>query len=191
MANTACWYQTQLPNNIIKTIIEEVNNINDSNYEDSLINMKPEGSKELEIRKSKNCWIDSTSWIGGFLWSYIMRANRENFLYDISHIQNNEIQCTQYNVNDYYNWHTDQDIRTIFKSEGEVRKLSFSLQLSDKDEYVGGDLEFTDVDKKIFSAPRDRGCMIIFDSRTIHRVTTIESGERKSLVGWVVGPRWK
>ena len=90
-----------------------------------------------------------------------------------------------------YNWHTDQDIRTIFDPEQEVRKLSFSLQLSDKNEYVGGDLEFTDVDKKMFSVPRDRGCVIVFDSRTIHRVTTIKSGVRKSLVGWVVGSRWK
>lgn len=191
MANTACWYQTQLPNNIIKIIIEEVNNINDSNFQDSLVNTKPGGSKEAEIRKSKNCWIMSPHWINGFLWNYIMKANRENFLYDVSHIQYEQIQCTRYNQGDYYNWHTDQDIRTIFKPEEEVRKLSFSLQLSDKDEYVGGDLEFTDVDKKIFSAPRDRGCLIIFDSRTIHRVSQVEFGIRESLVGWVVGPRWK
>ena len=120
-----------------------------------------------------------------------MRANRENFLYDISHIQNNEIQCTRYKQGDYYNWHTDQDIRTISSSDQEVRKLSFSLQLSNEDDYVGGDLEFTDVDKKIFTAPKNRGCVIVFDSRTIHRVTNIESGIRKSLVGWVLGPRWK
>ena len=42
-----------------------------------------------------------------------------------------------------------------------------------------------------FTAPKNRGCMIVFDSRTIHRVTNIESGIRKSLVGWVLGPRWK
>ena len=191
MANTACWYQTQLPNNIIKTIIEEVNGIDDNDFEDSKVNKTKSGTIDPEIRQSKHYWIDSTSWVGGFLWSYIIRANQENFLYDISNIQNNDIQCTEYKQGDYYNWHTDQDIRSIFSSDQKIRKLSFSLQLSDKDEYVGGDLEFTDVDKKMFSAPRDRGCMIIFDSRTIHRVTTIKSGVRKSLVGWVVGPRWK
>ena len=191
MANTACWYQTQLPNNIIKTIIEEVNGIDDNDFEDSKVNKTKSGTIDSEIRQSKHYWIDSTSWVGGFLWSYIIRANQENFLYDISNIQNNDIQCTEYKQGDYYDWHTDQDIRTIFSSDQEVRKLSFSLQLSNEDDYTGGDLEFTDVDKKKFTAPKNRGCMIVFDSRTIHRVTNIESGIRKSLVGWVLGPRWK
>ena len=191
MANTACWYQTQLPENIIETIIKEVNDIDDNDFENSKVNKKKSGTIDSELRKSKNCWIDSTSWVGGFLWNYIMKANRENFLYDISHIQYDNIQCTEYEEGDYYDWHTDQDIRSIFDPEQEVRKLSFSLQLSDENDYVGGDLEFTDVDKKKFIAPKNRGCVIVFDSRTIHRVTTIESGVRKSLVGWVVGPRWK
>ena len=163
----------------------------DSNFQDSLVNMKPKGILAPSIRKCKNCWIPTSHWIGGFLWSYIMRANRENFLYDISHIQNNEIQCTEYQQGDYYDWHTDQDIRTIFSSDQEVRKLSFSLQLSNEDDYTGGDLEFTDVDKKKFTAPKNRGCRIVVDSRTIHRVTNIESGIRKSLVGWVLCQRWK
>ena len=32
MANTACWYQTQLPENIIETIIKEVNDIDDNDF---------------------------------------------------------------------------------------------------------------------------------------------------------------
>jgi PKHD-type hydroxylase len=32
---------------------------------------------------------------------------------------------------------------------------------------------------------------MLFDSRTPHRVRKVRSGLRKSLVGWVVGPRWK
>ena len=191
MANTFCWYLTELPENTIKDIIKEVNDINDSNFEDSLVNLKPEGSIETEIRKSENCWIMSPHWISGFLWNYIMKANRENFLYDISHIQYGKIQCTRYKQGDYYNWHTDQDISTIVSPDQEVRKLSFSLQLSNEDDYVGGNLEFTDVDKVKYTAPRNRGCLIVFDSRTIHRVSQVESGVRKSLVGWVVGPRWK
>ena len=40
-------------------------------------------------------------------------------------------------------------------------------------------------------APKQRGTMIVFDSRVRHRVRKIKSGTRKSIVGWVVGPRWK
>lgn len=191
MANTACWYQTQLPDNIIQSILEEVKTVNDSAFTDSRINVTGEGTLDSDIRKGKNCWIDTTHWIGGFIWHYVMRTNRENFLYDISHIQYNNIQCSRYEKGDYYNWHTDQDISTIVSPDQEVRKLSFSLQLSNEYDYVGGNLEFTDVDKVMYTAPRDRGCLIIFDSRTIHRVSQVESGIRESLVGWVVGPRWK
>ena len=42
-----------------------------------------------------------------------------------------------------------------------------------------------------FLVPKTRGTVIVFDSRTPHRVTPVESGIRKSLVGWVVGKRWR
>jgi predicted 2-oxoglutarate/Fe(II)-dependent dioxygenase YbiX len=35
------------------------------------------------------------------------------------------------------------------------------------------------------------GSVILFDSRTKHRVKKIRRGVRKSIVGWVVGPRWR
>ena len=91
------------------------------------------------------------------------------------------------------NWHTDQDIRVIEKPKELVRKLSFTLQLSDENEYTGGNLEFADFDdsKNKFIAPRTRGCLIVFDSRVPHRVCPVKSGLRKSLVGWVMGKRWR
>ena len=42
-----------------------------------------------------------------------------------------------------------------------------------------------------YVAPRQRGSIMLFDSRTMHRVCKVTKGTRKSLVGWVVGPRWK
>ena len=71
-----------------------------------------------------------------------------------------------------------------------VRKLSFSVQLSDPDDYKGGDLLL-----KISSDPtqvkKTRGTVIFFPSYVLHEVTPVEQGVRKSLVGWVTGPRWK
>ena len=72
-----------------------------------------------------------------------------------------------------------------------MRKLSFSLQLSDPDQYTGGELEFLDNSGKTMFAPKQRGTMVVFDSRLKHRVRRVKSGLRKSIVGWVVGPRWK
>ena len=72
-----------------------------------------------------------------------------------------------------------------------VRKLSFVLQLSDPDDYEGGNLQLLDEAGNSYIAPRQRGTVILFDSRTQHRVQKVRTGVRKSLVGWTVGPRWK
>ena len=68
-----------------------------------------------------------------------------------------------------------------------VRKLSFVLQLSDPDDYEGGNLQLLDEAGKSYFAPRLRGTVVLFDSRTQHRVLPVKSGLRKSIVGWTVG----
>ena len=44
---------------------------------------------------------------------------------------------------------------------------------------------------KSYIVPRKRGTIVLFDSRTQHRVLKVTKGTRKSIVGWTVGPRWK
>ena len=160
-------------------------------------------------RNSKNAWVPTTHWTAGFVWHYVERANRENFLYDIRNIDGENMQFTQYGVGEFYGWHNDAGISGHYKPvsvgnhhEGRaqdylnenlelVRKLSFVIQLSDPDDYEGGNLQLLAEDGKSYFAPRKRGTVVVFDSRTQHRVLKVTSGVRKSLVGWVVGSRWK
>ena len=192
MANTCCWYETRIPEPLMKILIDDLDKVDENIFIKSEVN--PQNSKIKDnVRKSQHCWIPSTHWIGGFLWHFIKMANKDNFLYDISDIENDLIQYTQYNKGDFYKWHTDMDICDIYEPDQLVRKLSFTLQLTNEDEYTGGNLEFADFDDSTyrFSVPKSRGTVIVFDSRTPHRVTPVESGIRKSLVGWVVGKRWR
>ena len=192
MANTCCWYETRIPEPLMKIIIDDLDKVDENIFIKSEVN--PQNSKIKDnVRKSQHCWIPSTHWIGGFLWHFIKMANKDNFLYDISDIENDLIQYTQYNKGDFYKWHTDMDICDINEPDQLVRKLSFTLQLTNEDEYTGGNLEFADFDDSsyTFSVPKSRGTVIVFDSRVPHRVTPVESGIRKSLVGWVVGKRWR
>ena len=192
MANTCCWYETRIPESLMKSLLDDLDKVDENIFIKSEVN--PQNSKIKDnVRKSQHCWIPSTHWIGGFLWHYIRMANKDNFLYDISDIENNMIQYTQYNKGDFYKWHTDMDICDINEPDQLVRKLSFTLQLTNEDEYTGGNLEFADYDDSTyrFSVPKSRGTVIVFDSRVPHRVTPVESGIRKSLVGWVVGKRWR
>ena len=203
------WYHTELPKDIIEILSKDIDKFDSSQIDSSIGNIN--GTRELDksYRHSRNCWISTNHWFGGFLWYYIQRTNRENFLYDLTTIDNESLQYTEYGPGQYYNWHIDQGIDSLYKPtqicgydtntssdfvtiQGEyVRKLSFSLQLSGPEDYTGGELQFLSPQGKTFFAPKQRGTLIMFDSRTHHRVHKVKSGMRKSLVGWVVGPRWK
>ena len=205
MAYLTCWHVTDLPTDIVKIVEEDLKQYDDQAKESEIMG----GEVDKVIRSSKNLWIPTSHWIGGWLWYYIDKSNRENFRYDLTEIDGGSIQYTQYGEGQFYNWHQDADIDTFYKPriipnsgtnlaedlltlQGEyVRKLSFALQLSDPEDYTGGEVQFLDNNGTTYFAPKQRGTLMIFDSRTKHRVRKVKSGMRKSLVGWVVGPRWK
>jgi PKHD-type hydroxylase len=206
MAFQSVWYYTDIPEEVVDLIEKDLTETFDPQMGDSRL-MGDALNKEK--RNSKNAWVPTNHWLGGFMWHYISRANRENFLYDLRCIDGESMQYTQYDVGQFYSWHNDAGIAGAYKPatvgnrmEGLaqdfvnentelVRKLSFVLQLSDPDDYEGGNLQMLDESGNNYFAPRKRGTIILFDSRTMHRVLPVKSGLRKSIVGWTVGPRWK
>jgi len=223
MAHLVYWTFSEIPSEMIDILVKDLKKY-DKAIEESVVRDPATNEPSLEatkgIRKSGNAWIEGSNWVAGFVWYYIMKANRENFMYDIEGIDNNELQYTEYQEGEYYDWHIDDNINRCMINDkllhsadnhgeniailaGEyIRKLSFSIQLSDPEDYEGGELEFKvsnynsrkrgdfNLDEP-FHAPNKKGTIIIFDSRVKHRVREVKSGVRKSLVGWVVGPRWK
>jgi len=206
MAFQSVWYYSDIPEDVVDIIEKDLSIKFDPQMGDSRL-MGDALNKDK--RNSQNAWVPSSHWLGGFMWHYIERANRENFLYDLRCIDGESMQYTQYGVGQFYSWHNDAGIACHYKPqtvgnrmEGRandfvnentelVRKLSFVLQLSDADDYEGGNLQLLDEAGKSYFAPRKRGTVILFDSRTQHRVLPVKSGLRKSIVGWTVGPRWK
>lgn len=205
MAFQTIWHYTDIPEEMVDILVKDIGKFNENMGDSKLFG----DAVNKDIRNSKNTWVPTNHWIGGFLWHYIERANRENYLFDLSNIDNESMQYTQYDVGQYYKWHTDSDLSTHYQPsiignrgvnvaedfinrECElVRKLSFVFQLSDPTEYEGGQLQLIREDGKPYFAPAKRGTMIMFDSRTKHRVLKVTKGTRRSIVGWVVGPRWK
>ena len=206
MAFQSVWYYTDLPEEVVEIIEKDLS----INFDEQMIDSRLHGDAlNKKKRNSQNAWIPTTHWVGGFIWHYIQRANRDNFLYDLRCIDGESIQYTRYQEGQFYGWHNDAGLTSHYKpvSEGNrrdglaqdfinentelVRKLSFVLQLSDPDDYEGGNLQLLDECGACYIAPRKRGTMILFDSRTQHRVLKVKSGVRKSIVGWTVGPRRK
>ena len=67
------------------------------------------------------------------------------------------------------------------------RKVSFSLGISDENDYEGGEL-LLKKDRNPRPFKLDRGEIIIFPSWMLHKVTPVTKGLRKVIVGWGIGP---
>jgi len=78
----------------------------------------------------------------------------------------------------------------IGPDELSTRKLSYSIQLSNSDEYEGGDLVFWPDDNnttEMSKMMRQRGTIIVFPSYKVHAITPVTKGIRNCIVGWMHG----
>ena len=103
------------------------------------------------------------------------------------------LQYTEYNSEEkgHYGFHMDSAIGGA-NAIGDTRKLSLSMFLNDPSEYKGGKFQFNEgTEKNAIDVPQVRGRMIVFPSFMIHRVTPVTKGVRKSLVAWVLGPKFR
>lgn len=137
-------------------------------------------------RKSNVSFLNFNDY--GFLYSKLCGAiahvNSTNFnkiLYGIEPLQYSEYDSK---YQGFYGIHPD----TVHTDNALTRSLSFSMQLSEPKEYEGGELLIYD-GNTTYTANKNYGSITFFDSRMLHEVTPVTSGFRKSLVGWILGPR--
>ena len=136
-------------------------------------------------------WLESDEIESDFDWIYatladaISQANNEHFQFDLTYLT--ALQYTVYNGSAHSNYQKHLDVGRQFPN----RKLSFSVQLSDDAEYIGGDLRFHYIKNQPEVAPREKGTVVFFPSWIVHDVTPVTQGTRRSLVGWVNGPNFK
>lgn len=86
-----------------------------------------------------------------------------------------------YKPGDFYKSHTDWGNRY------QNRKISFTIQLTDPDQYDGGDVWLYD-GPEAWHVSKAQGSMTLWPSWTLHSVDPVLQGERWSVVGWVLGP---
>jgi len=157
------------------------------------------GEKEIDFvrRDCRVAWINE-KWIYGVLNPFIHLANKKarwNFQWD----WNEPSQFTVYEKGHHYNWHIDQTPPSKNKDRnfyGKIRKLSLTLQLTDKSKYTGGDFQFKWIDEDEIKTTtvrdaKDIGSIIIFPSFIHHRIVPITKGKRESLVNWSIGKPFK
>ena len=140
-----------------------------------------------DIRDSKNSWLmpcDDSHWIFRRVTDVIVDLNSKFFKFDLFGFIEG-FQFTRYDApGGKYDQHIDRGLNTW------TRKLSFTLQLSDPKDYVGGDLELY-YGKEPTVPTKEQGFVVVFPSYVMHRVTPVTKGTRYSLVAWITGPSFK
>lgn len=147
------------------------------------------GRIDHSIRDSELRWMllnEQSQWIYGKIIDGLKQANENFFHYDLGGM--NTLQYTIYGgEGGKYGPHVDYPGANILHP----RKISISIQLSDEDDYEGGDLLLYPANLNPKKCSRKKGDAVFFNSQMIHEVTPVTSGQRSSLVTWVYGPPWK
>jgi len=121
--------------------------------------------------------------------SVITEVNNRFFNFDITALYEN-IQLGLYSAeeNGHYDWHVDYNVGD---TNVVPRKLSMALLLNDPSEFEGGKFKIktnSDIEQDL---ELKKGRAWFFPSWTLHKVTPVTKGVRKSLVVWVGGPSFK
>jgi PKHD-type hydroxylase len=186
VASAVLLFEEVLPDYIVDLIEKRINDIEDDEWAPAQVGTSERGAEVPDVRKCEVSWLTELDWVSTIFTHYFRIANRELWEYDI--VEMEQIQVTKYDKNNFYGWHSD------YGTSGDknlTRKLSASIVISDPENYSGGKFQYINWMGKVVSATKKRGSIIIFDSRTPHRVTPVLKGQRISLVSWMLGPKLK
>ncbi len=143
-------------------------------------------------RKSNIKWIpqnDDWFWLYEKLSNMAVTANNALWNFDLNQIPE-MIQYTEYHAPaGHYDWHADIGPGLLSK-----RKVSITVQLTEAHEYEGGNLELFrggSMEGPFETAERNAGCVVLFPSYLMHRVTPVTRGTRKSFVLWLGGGHYR
>ena len=185
---------------IPKEKCEEIIQRGISSVEEAKVN-NPSGRN---VRKSNIAWLHDKD-LFKLVSPYVLDANSNaGWNYEVSMYES--LQFTCYEQDGHYGWHIDggSDHLSVYTKEqvepgnpriGKIRKLSMTLNLTDTNNYEGGNLEF-DLGRHgnpqyISPDVRTQGTIIVFPSYISHQITPVTSGTRYSLVVWALGNPFK
>lgn len=153
---------------------------------DAEVNNAGDVSTRDDLRKSNVMFIKpaGNEWVYDRLSQACLQVNTNRYKFEVQGFQT-ELQLASYTDGGFFDWHMDFGAGDISN-----RKLSITVQLSDPDEYEGGELQFM-INQNVHTAPREKGTAIIFPSFGLHRVQPVTSGTRMSIVGWIAGPPYR
>ena len=174
------YYIVSLNDDGVKGLLEYIKNIPDDEWWECNQDFEDNEYRKSDIHVPvRNSFPHQ---VGINMFNYV---NKKNYQMDISTF---EFQILRYGVGGSFAWHCDYGIapkKTVW------RKLSMSVQLSDAEDYEGGELILVDYFNRHCQIDNQKGDCVIFDSRCPHKASHITKGTRYVLVGWASGPKMR
>ena len=170
-----------------KDELVEIRRIGDSTPKQAGTTVSDESEHVSDYRKSEIAWLgddNGTRWLYEKMANLCKIANKEMWNFDIWGYQDGFQYTVYYGDGGHYDWHADLGPNIS------NRKISCVLQLSDPEEYDGGDLQMNP-GGNILTVPKQLGLLCFFPSFLLHRVTPLNSGVRRSLVNWFCGANFR
>ena len=128
-------------------------------------------------------------WVFQKLCNAVNSVNQQIYQYDLRVIESIQYSTYDSSYKGFYEKHNDtrvvSDPYGIFS-----RKLSLSVQLSNPNDYEGGEV-LLHWGGEPHVANKLRGSITFFPSFVLHEVTPVTKGRRDSLVLWCVGPEFR
>ena len=161
----------------------------------SVVDPDPEKVINTTIRQSNIHMVyptQDTQWIFQKLLSITEMVNKDFYRFDLYGFE--FFQYSEYyGSGDKYDMHMDMIMGHEAKESNGLdvpRKLSIVMCLSDPADYEGGEFHIFqgNVPQVV---EQKRGRLLVFPSWMLHAVTPVTKGVRKSIVVWVLGPKFK
>jgi PKHD-type hydroxylase len=144
-----------------------------------------------EARSTNIAWLGfkpETQILWEKLSNVVAEVNRQFFHLDITGLYEPIQLCVYSEKNkDHYDWHIDGSPKDV----SVPRKLSMALLLSDPSEFEGGEFQVKTNSDMVQTLEIKKGRAWFFPAYTLHKVTPVTKGVRRSLVLWAGGPAFR
>jgi PKHD-type hydroxylase len=122
------------------------------------------------------------------LWKLAIHSNAKYFDFHLTKLE--YVQIAEYDASYLGEYKKHQDV-TWLNETPYHRKLSCIIQLTDPDEYEGGNFELCIREQPVPNQLRKQGTVIFFPSFIEHQAHPVTKGKRYSVAGWFEGPKWR
>jgi PKHD-type hydroxylase len=186
-----CYFKSYFDKNTCNEILEKAKLIE---TQDAVLGLNNDPQVNFEYRRSKVRFLNSDDWrfkdLFTDLWKTAIMANRDFFNFHITKLD--FVQLAEYDASYQGEYKEHHDVFWLNNDPDYHRKMTAVIQLSDPNDYEGGDLVVTEtVTPPGPTEFRDQGTIIFFPSFLRHKATPVIRGTRYSIAAWFEGPKWR